>query len=784
MHREEEQGQTKDRDSQVRHEWQMVVNFLRKAEPEQFLFIAKKMIYHLCWNGVRDAQELLQNLGTNQKLNPSEIAIQDENRPSPKISLDMLNIASKTFEIALRYLSDDEILSYIHTWIQENQSNFLVRALLSQHTSLAEIAEAIRRFHTIISDPDELPLYARKGMNVSIIRRFFSDQEEFIRIAKQYIDVKDIYEILQQMIFSGKSRGRLGGKSSGVILASHIIKRMQQKYQGLERVTVPKTWYISSDEVLYFRYYNSLEETGNQKYKPLEQVRLEYPHIIQIFKNSPFPPEILKGLSQALDDFGEVPLIVRSSSLLEDRLGTAFSGKYKSLFLANQGPKERRLDALTDAVAEVYASLYGPDPIEYRAERDLLDFHEEMGIMIQQVVGTRVGKYFLPAYAGVAFSQNEFRWSPRIRRSDGLIRLVPGLGTRAVDRVADDYPILIAPGQPNLRVNVTAQESIRYAPKKVDVMNLETNTFETIAFDELVKTYGKQLPELKNIVSVVSHEHLTRPHARTKFSEEFCVVTFEGLRTNTPFVEHIRTILTVLEEAIQTPVDIEFASDGQNLYLLQCRPQSQASGDEAAPIPRDIPSDKIIFSANKYVSNGTIPDITHVVYVDPLAYQAIEDRETLLNVGRAVGKLNAMLPKRKFILLGPGRWGSRGDLKLGVNITYSDINNTAALIEVAIKKGDYLPDLSFGTHFFQDLVEAAIRYLPLYPDSAGVVFQQDFFTRPPNALPDLAPEYASLHDVIKVIDVPKVTDGQVLRLAMNADLDEAMAYLHHGAHVM
>ena len=76
--------------------------------------------------------------------------------------------------------------------------------------------------------------------------------------------------------------------------------------------------------------------------------------------------------------------------------------------------------------------------------------------MIQEVVGTQVGDYFLPAFAGVAFSHNEFRWSPRIRREDGLIRLVPGLGTRAVDRVSDDYPVLIAPGSPNLRVNVTS----------------------------------------------------------------------------------------------------------------------------------------------------------------------------------------------------------------------------------------------------------------------------------------------------------------------------------------
>ena len=242
---------------------------------------------------------------------------------------------------------------------------------------------------------------------------------------------------------------------------------------------MPRAFYVASDAVRGFVRHNNLEEVYEQKYKEIDQVRLEYPHLVQVFKNSTFPPEIVKGLSVALDDFGEAPLIVRSSSLLEDRLGTAFAGKYKSLFLANQGTKSERLAALTDAIAEVYASLFSPDPIEYRAERGLLDFHEEMGIMIQEVVGRRVGDYFLPAFAGVAFSNNEFRWSPRIKREDGLVRLVPGLGTRAVDRVPDDYPVLIAPGQPQLRANVSVEDVMRYSPHKLDVINLETGVFET-----------------------------------------------------------------------------------------------------------------------------------------------------------------------------------------------------------------------------------------------------------------------------------------------------------------
>ena len=175
--------------------------------------------------------------------------------------------------------------------------------------------------------------------------------------------------------------------------------------------------------------------------------------------------------------------------------------------------------------------------------------------------------------------------------------------------------------------------------------------------------------------------------------------------------------------------------------------------------------------------NGTVPNITHIVYVDPEQYSQLGSREELVAVGRAVGKLNKLLPKRQFILMGPGRWGSRGDIKLGVPVTYSDINNTAMLIEIARKTGDYTPDVSFGTHFFQDLVEAEIRYLPLYPDEDDTAFNEVFLTRSENLLAKIAPEFQHLSATVHVIDVPLAADGQVLCVLMNTELDEAVAVL-------
>jgi pyruvate, water dikinase len=430
------------------------------------------------------------------------------------------------------------------------------------------------------------------------------------------------------------------------------------------------------------------------------------------------------------------------------------------------------------AITEVFASLFGPDPIEYRLSHRLLDYHEEMGIMIQEVVGKPVGRYYFPSFAGVAFSNNEFRWSSRIKREDGLIRLVPGLGTRAVDRLTDDYPVLISPGQPRLRVNVSLDEIVRYSPKKIDLINLNEKTFETMDLRALLKECGSEFPAIHHLVSVLEQEAIRQPVALgTDFVRNEFVFTFENLVSRTPFIPQIRAILSVLQEAFDHPVDIEFAHDGTDLYLLQCRSQSYREESMPASIPKEILRDQIIFSANRYISNGTVSEITHIIYVNPREYSQISDYQTLVSVGRAIGRLNQILPKRQFVLVGPGRWGSRGDIRLGVSVTYSDINNTAMLIEIALKGDEFIVDPSFGTHFFQDLVETGIRYLPLYPDDAGIIFNEDFLVGCENVLPRILPDLAELSKVIRVIDVPASTSGKVLQVFMNADSDQAIALL-------
>jgi len=759
-------------------DWWIIIDLLRRTDPKLMARISRKMLNYLCWNGINEAETLLENLNPNYKAEESEL-LKDVNRPFQRKAVeDFLIFNKKIFNIAENHLSKNEILANIQKWIQEDRTGFLVNILENPASTLEAIAGAIERFHHLSPQGIELTNHREKGFRVSLIRRLLSDQPQFINIAKRYIEVDDFFDLLNRIIYHSGSNGKLGGKSSGLIMAAQILKKSSEENKILSKIKIPKTWYLTSDCLLNFMQYNNLEEVVEQKYREIGRVRQEYPYVIHVFKNSQFPPEIIRGLSLALDDFGDVPLIVRSSSLLEDRMGTAFAGKYKSLFIANQGAKKNRLIALMDAIAEVYASTFGPDPIEYRMERGLIDFHEEMGILIQEVVGTKVGHYYLPAFAGVAFSKNEFRWSPRIKRDDGLVRIVPGLGTRAVDRLSDDYPILVAPGQPGLNINVTLDEKIRYSPKKIDVINLQTQTFETIEVQDLLKEYGHEYPKINQLISVIHEDHMQQPIGiSVDFEKDFFVVSFEGFFNKTPFLKQMHAILNELQRKMENPVDVEFAFDGEDFYLLQCRYQSYGKDSAPAKIPRDIPKERILFSANRYISNGSVPEITHIVYVDLQKYSEISNRNDLLEVGRAVGKLNQILPKHQFILMGPGRWGSRGDIKLGVSVTYSEINNTSMLIEIARKQKDYVPDLSFGTHFFQDLVEASIRYLPLYPDDRDIIFNEDFFKKSNNTFSDLLPEFAHLVNTIHVIDVRDTTDGYILKVLMNAEEDVAIGFL-------
>ena len=760
----------KDLESKKKPDWMVILELAERMDSNLFNKLSRRMLNRLCLLGVEDAQNVLGCLGINKSCDNIPVE-QDVNIPSLKIKFELYNkFHQNIFKLASENLSADEIAVLLNKWIKEDKTGFLVSVLENTNSPVSEIAAAISRYHHLNLPEIDISAYSRSNINALFIQRIFTEQMEFVRSSREHIDINDFYPVLQHSIYPNDSHGKLGGKSAGLFIAWQFLKKA-----GIE-VSIPKTWYVSSDYMLKFIYYNNLEEVHEQKYKSIEEIRADYTNLIQVFKNSNFPIDMVNSLSLAIEDFDQHPIIVRSSSLLEDRFGSAFSGKYKSLFLANQGTKEERLTAALDAIAEIYASVFGPDPIEYRKEHHLLEFHEEMAIIIQEVVGERVGDYFFPSFAGVGFGYNEYRWSPKIKKEDGLLRIVPGLGTRAVDRLSNDYPLLICPANPGLKVNPMPSEALKYSPSMMDVINIKENIFETVKIDEIIKKNPDRFPDIEKLYSVYEDDILKNKNRYQIDAEkdEF-VFTLEALIADTLVIQKFKRILEELNERLDNIVDIEFAYSNNKLYLLQCRPQAGGRDSAPPPIPMDIDEKQLLFTAKKFITNGIVDNIDYTVYVDPNAYNSLSSLQELERVGKAIGKLNSALPKRRFILMGPGRWGSRGDIKMGVKVNYSDINNTAMLIEIARKKGDYVPEVSFGTHFFQDLVEASIKYLPLYPDNENEVFNEAELTRSKNILGDIYPQFSDLSHVIYVTDIREEYEGKVLKVLMNEDINQAIA---------
>lgn len=673
--------------------------------------------------------------------------------------------------------TDEEAEAYINLARKMERFRHLNRVVHMDGATSVQIKKALSAFCEIPEGSLYIPPNEAIAARVALINHFISNQLRFIGIAKHHITIRDINELCNQSYWSRRRSGRVGGKAAGMLLAYKILlPRLSQKDPELEKyVVIPESYYFNSGIFSDFLDYNNLEEFRSQKYKSRETIEEEYKTMARLFERASFPQDLVERFKEFLEKVGEHPLILRSSSLLEDNFGYAFSGKYDSVFLANQGDLDKRLQEFIWGLKRVHMSTFGPAPILYRMDHDLLDFDERMSVLVQKVAGRRWGDYFFPFAAGVAYSRNTYRWTPRIKMEEGLVRLVFGLGTRAVDRVAGDYPRMIALGHPLLRPEMGADQIRKYSQKMVDVLNLKENRLETASFQDLmVKT---QHPDVPQAVSIIEDGHLAMPMFRAQDLEpENCCITFDGLLTRSPFVKLMRKILRRLEEAYGHPVDIEFAWDQDKLYLLQCRTLAIGSNDHSVRLPDDVPVENIVFTNDKGVSNGAIPNVEYVVYVDPRAYNRLQTYEQKLAVGRVVGRLNRLLESKRYGLLGPGRWGSN-DINLGVRVGYEDINQTLFLAEIAFKEKGATPEVSYGTHFFNDLVEARILPIAIYPDEAENFFKESFFTETPNLLGVLAPDLASYSEVVRVIHVPKCYDGQLLHVYQDAENQKGMGFI-------
>jgi hypothetical protein len=556
-----------------------------------------------------------------------------------------------------------------------------------------------------------------------------------------------------------------------------------------QRVEIPESYFIGTEVIYEFRLLNKMDHLMNQKYRPLDEIREGYPAVVEVHLKGKFPEKVIEQLRDILEQIGHAPIIVRSSSLLEDNFGYSFAGKYDSYFCPNQGSPEENLEYLLNSIRKIYASTLNPDAILYRQKHQLIDYDERMAILSQTVIGESHGRYFFPTIAGVGFSRNNLRWNPKIRREDGFLRMVWGLGTRAVDRIENDYTRVVALSHPELRPETTAKAIRRYSQRYVDVIDLEDNSFKTLPLREvLAEVIDHGYANSRYIVSIDQGDYVRNIISTSGLENtENLLLTFDYLTKDRSFVKLMRTTLMRLEQGYDRPVDIEFTVDIMSSYpqpeyklnILQCRPLSQRDMEIAVQIPSDLKEEDILFTSHELVPDGKAEGIRFIIFVDPQKYPRISDRSIKLEIGRAIGRLNKRLENRRFIMMGPGRWGS-ANIDLGVRLSYADFYNTKALIEIAVASDDGVPELSYGTHFYQDLVETGIHSLPLHLGDERATFNWDFFAKANNYLANLSPKDELLARYLKVVDVQKETNGRRLTILMDGSKDKTVGYLVSG----
>jgi len=614
-------------------------------------------------------------------------------------------------------------------------------------------------------------------IKVVLIRNMISDQLAYIKIAKEWFTLADLLDIRERKI----GRGKIGGKAAGMLLAQRIINEVGDE-EIKTSVKIPESYFLAADVFYTFMAHNNLMHWNDQKYKPEELIREDYPRLREEYLAGEFPMDILDELKIILQTIGGRPLIVRSSSLLEDSFGTSFAGKYESHFCPNQGSPKENLGDFIQAIIKVYASVLRPDPLLYRRSKGLQDYDERIAVLIQVVQGEEMGDYFLPHAAGVGFSRNLYRWAPEIERDAGFLRLVWGLGTRAVERVGSDFPRLVALSHPELHTHTDPEKIRGYSQKKVDLIDLKENEFCSMPVQEALH---RDYHILRYIAHLYEDGYLSQLRSRMLEDRvKDLVVTMDGILQRTPLADRMKGILQTLAQHYGSPVDIEFtvqivdsgtSSPEVEISILQCRPQSHLQ-EVDVHIPKEIHERDIIFDTGGVMPHGQVGDIEYVLFVPPEGYYNLPDPTDRLELGRAIGRLNRVLDGKVFMCIGPGRWGTNNP-DLGVRIGYSDIYNTRSLVELSGEGIGAAPEPSFGTHFFQDLLEAEIYPLAIYLDDEEVIFNREFFYNSSNHLLDFLPEDAKFKGSLHLIRVEDYRAGHLLNLVMDSEVGRAVAYL-------
>lgn len=589
-------------------------------------------------------------------------------------------------------------------------------------------------------------------MKKLLIRLMIGKDPRIVELSEQYLTLWDILKIASREI----GTSFIGGKSVGMLLARKILET--NAWDMLQEYWEPHdSYYLGSDIFYTYIVQNGWWELRTKQKTP-EGFFMLAPELREKLLHGKFPDMIKEQFMQMLEYYGQSPIIVRSSSLLEDNFGNAFAGKYESVFCTNQGSPEKRYEAFENAVRTVYASTMSEDALAYRQARGLTHKDEQMAILVQRVSGDHYGDLFFPHIAGVGNSSNLYVWNKDMEPDAGMLRLVFGLGTRAVDRVSHDYARIVPLDHPAESPPVNYGDEKKFSQHKADVLNLQKNCLTEIPLNTILD-YDLRINK-RTFFSIDTAAQARLREIGRRVDSRPLILDFKELLTRSNFPHLISQVLSTLKKAYDYPVDIEFTanfnSDGTFKFnLLQCRPLQTKGLGKAVEIPAPKHEDIFFSCIGNFMGGNTRLALDYVIYVDAKEYLALSEQKKF-GTARLIGTLNQKLKGYNILLIGPGRWGTTTP-SLGIPVHFTELCNMAAICEVSYRQAGLMPELSFGSHFFQDIVESDIFYAAIFNGEPNVIFHPKRIQQSENLIGKILPGEEEWARVIHLVKTPGLT---------------------------
>ncbi len=510
--------------------------------------------------------------------------------------------------------------------------------------------------------------------------------------------------------FARIGQGSLGGKGRGLAFIDSIIKKHPEcdNFKGVS-ISIPRTVVLCTDIFDEFMAENDLY--------PLALSELPDEDILRAFLAARLPARVREDLL-ALLEVVDKPLAVRSSSLLEDSHYQPFAGVYSTYMVPRLNDPERMMRMLTDAIKGVYASVFFAESKAYMtATANVID-QEKMAVILQEVVGRDVDGYYFPSFSGVGRSLNYYPINDE-SVNDGVAEVAIGLGKYIVD---GGLALRFSPRHPRKVLQTSTLDlALRDTQRQLyalEVKNPAEADFEVDDSFNLVKKnvqdFASNPEALRLLVSTFDMgDQMLRDSHRGAGRK---VVTFANiLRDNAfPLAEAVNFMLTSGQDAMQRPVEIEFAGniqpDGElsgRIYWLQIRPIIDRK-DDVDPAVLQADDDDLILRSNSALGHGTTDNARVIVYARPDNFSARRNPEVAAEIGRLNKELLAS--EEGYILIGPGRWGS-SDHALGIPVRWSDISGARLIVETALP--GYRVEPSQGTHFFHNLTSFGVGYFTI-----------------------------------------------------------------------